>query len=232
MKVLVEDLVHDYGTGAQRRSALTVGRLALESGGHLCLVGRSGSGKTTLLNILCGVLQPSSGRVVLGETELFHLGEAQRDALRARSIGCVFQTFNLLEGLTAIENLTLAQRFAGVAAAPARRRARELLDVLGLGAKASAFPPQLSVGEQQRLAIARAVSKAPGLVLADEPTASLDDDNASAAIELLLESCQRSTLIVVTHDARITRRFSAVTPLSELSSCARVDDATGSTRTP
>ena len=215
MNVLVQDLAHSYG--AERRRAVSVQRLELRSGAQLCLVGRSGVGKTTLLNVLCGVLVPTSGRVVLGDTELFALDEARRDALRARSIGCVFQTFNLMDGLSALENLTLAQRFAGVAAAAARRRARELLDALGLADKAEAFPPQLSVGEQQRLAIARAVSKAPGLVLADEPTASLDDESADAAMDLLLDSCRASTLVVVTHDARVMRRFAVVTQMAELS---------------
>jgi ABC-type lipoprotein export system ATPase subunit len=194
-----------------------VRQLAIDSGAHVCLVGRSGSGKTTLLNVLCGVLVPTAGRVVLGGTDLFALSEAARDALRSRSIGCVFQTFNLLPGLSALENLTLAQRFAGISSQAARRRAEELLELLGLRERAAALPSELSVGEQQRVAIARAVSKSPALVLADEPTASLDDDNASAAIDLLLETCARSTLVVVTHDPRVIRRFPEPTDMAELS---------------
>jgi ABC-type lipoprotein export system ATPase subunit len=169
-----------------------------------------------LLNILAGILVPTTGTVRLGETDLFALSEAARDAFRSRSIGCVFQTFNLLQGLSALENLTLAQRFAGIPGAPARLRALELLDMLGLSDRAGARPAELSVGEQQRVAIARAVSKKPALVLADEPTASLDDANAHAAIDLLLDACAESTLIVVSHDARLTRRFERVGSVAEL----------------
>jgi putative ABC transport system ATP-binding protein len=216
VKVTIDELMHRYGPEPRAKVAVSVRRLVVSSGSHLCLVGRSGSGKTTLLNILCGVLAPSSGRVCLDGTDLFALGEAARDALRARSIGCVFQTFNLLEGLSAFENLTLAQRFAGISADAARRRADELLELLGLRDRAGARPSELSVGEQQRIAIARAVSKKPSLVLADEPTASLDDENAALVIELLLETCRDSTLVVATHDTRLTRRFSAVTNMAGL----------------
>jgi putative ABC transport system ATP-binding protein len=216
VKVVLENVAHAYGSREGRRLALSVRELSVDSGAHVCLVGRSGSGKTTLLNVLSGVLVPTSGRVNVGGVDLFSLNEPARDALRARSIGCVFQTFNLLAGLSALENLTLAQRFAGIEAQAAKRRALELLELLGLGGRAGALPGQLSVGEQQRVAIARAVSKSPGLVLADEPTASLDDDNADAAIDLLLETCARSTLVVVTHDPRLIRRFPTPTDMAAL----------------
>jgi putative ABC transport system ATP-binding protein len=216
VKVEIEGLRHVYQARGERRSALRIGNLHVAAGAKLCLVGNSGSGKTTLLNILAGVLVPTAGRVRLGERDLFSSSESERDRFRARNIGCVFQTFNLLQGLSALENLTLAQRFAGVAPALARRRGLELLQRLDLSARSHARPAELSVGEQQRVAIARAVSKRPSLVLADEPTASLDDENASAAIELLLEACQDSTLIVVTHDARLQGRFDDVRSLAGL----------------
>jgi ABC-type lipoprotein export system ATPase subunit len=221
VELTIDHLTHRYGAAANAPAAVSVDHLELSSGSQLCLVGRSGSGKTTLLNILCGVLVPTSGRVRLGDTDLFALGEAARDALRARSIGCVFQTFNLLDGLSAFENLTLAQRFAGISASAARRRASELLELLGLGARAAALPSELSVGEQQRVAIARAVSKRPSLVLADEPTASLDDENAALVIDLLLETCSGSTLVVATHDARLIRRFRAATSMADLNAGGR-----------
>ena len=221
----IQALEHVYATRAphQRspRAALHVAHLELESRSHVCLVGSSGSGKSTLLNILAGVLVPTSGEVCLGETNLFSLSEARRDTLRSRDIGCVFQTLNLLQGLSALENLTLAQRFAGISAADARRRAHELLEMLGLLDRAGARPSELSVGEQQRVAIARAVSKRPALVLADEPTASLDDENARAAIDLLLGACATSTLVVATHDTRVTSRFGSVCQLASLSSPKR-----------
>lgn len=217
MKVRIEGLRHRYdGPNGTGRPALDVERLELESGARHCLVGRSGSGKTTLLSVLSGVLVPGAGRVWLGETDLFALSESQRDAFRARRIGCVFQTLNLLDGLTALENLTLAQRFAGIAAGPARHRALELLDELGLAGREDARPGELSLGEQQRLAIARAVCKRPNLVLADEPTASLDDDNARAALDLLLSASGDGTVVVVSHDARAIERFSSVIRMDEL----------------
>jgi putative ABC transport system ATP-binding protein len=216
VKVHLEDLSHAYATRGERRPALGIRQLDVPSRSKLCLVGSSGSGKSTLLNILAGILVPTSGRVVLGDTELFGLNEAERDGFRSRSIGCVFQTFNLLQGLSALENLTLAQRFAGISSARARQRGLELLEMLGLLERAGAAPAELSVGEQQRVAIARAISKNPSLVLADEPTASLDDVNAQAAIDLLLESCSNSTLIVVSHDARLTSRFQNVGAVIEL----------------
>jgi putative ABC transport system ATP-binding protein len=217
MNVSLEDVRHCY-PGREQRAALSVAGLALDSGERLCVVGRSGSGKTTLLNVLAGVLVPTAGRVRLGDVELSALNEPDRDAFRGRSIGCVFQTFNLLDQLSALENLTLAQRFGGIAPGPARRRALELLAELGLGGREDARPSELSLGEQQRLAIARAVSKRPRLVLADEPTASLDDASARAVLDLLLSSAAASTLVVATHDARVIERFSRVTSMDELSS--------------
>lgn len=217
MRVHLSELSHIYALpGGGSRVALRVRELSLEAKSHVCLVGSSGSGKTTLLNVLAGVLVPSSGKVQLGDVDLFALSEPERDRFRARRVGCIFQTLNLLQGLSALENLTLAQHFAGVSEASARARGLELLDALGLAERAHARPAELSVGEQQRVAIARAVSKRPELVLADEPTASLDDDNARAAIELLLDTCKDSTLIVASHDARLIERFSDVRQLASL----------------
>jgi ABC-type lipoprotein export system ATPase subunit len=217
VEVRLRNLRHSYGPHGLR-AALGVSALDVSSRSQVCLVGSSGSGKSTLLNILAGVLVPSSGEVLLDGQQLFALSESERDRFRARHIGCVFQTLNLLQGLSVLENLTLAQRFAGIPAAPARRQALELLERLGLAARAGARPTQLSLGEQQRVAIARAVCKAPALVLADEPTASLDDQNASTAVDLLLDSCRGSTLIVATHDQRVLDRFQQVLSLAQLAS--------------
>ncbi|HVZ35690.1 MAG TPA: ATP-binding cassette domain-containing protein [Polyangiaceae bacterium] len=216
MKVALRELSHTYRGSAGGKPALALGELSVQSQSKLCLIGSSGSGKTTLLNILAGVLVPTQGRVELGDVDLFALSEQARDQFRARHVGCVFQTLNLLQSLSVLENLTLAQRFAGIAAAQAKRRGLELLEQLGLERRANARPRELSLGEQQRVAIIRAVCKAPGLVLADEPTASLDDENARAAIELLIGACKNSTLIVVSHDARLIGSFPEVRPLSEL----------------
>jgi putative ABC transport system ATP-binding protein len=221
LKVALRQLRHSYGPHA-KRAALAVHELDVPSQAKLCLIGSSGSGKTTLLNILAGVLAPAAGKVEIAGQDLFALSESQRDRFRAQHIGCVFQTLNLLQGLSVLENLTLAQRFAGIHSAAARRKGLELLETLGLAERARARPSQLSLGEQQRVAIARAVCKGPGLVLADEPTASLDDQNAFAAIDLLLESSRQSTLILATHDARVRERFETVCSLAELAA-ARSD---------
>lgn len=221
MKLSVSALSHVYARGAERRVAVRVDALQVSSGGRLCLVGRSGSGKTTLLNALAGVLVPTRGRVEVGGTSLFELGEAARDAFRARHIGCVFQSLELLQGLSVLENLTLAQRFAGIDTASARRRALELIERVGLAGRQDARPRELSIGEQQRLAVARAVSKRPGLLLADEPTASLDDDNASQVVDLLLESGSPTTVVIATHDPRVMQRFEDVMPLGDLASSER-----------
>lgn len=221
MRVLIRDLVHAYPAPQGARKVLDVQELCVEARGRLCLVGGSGSGKSTLLSIIAGILVPSGGSVWLDDRELFRASEAERDELRSREIGCVFQTFNLLQGLSALENLTLAQRFAGIAPARARKRGLELLDELGLLERASARPSELSVGEQQRVAIARAISKSPGLVLADEPTASLDDASAEAAADLLLSAAASCTLIVATHDPRLMSRFDSVRALGSASRPAR-----------
>jgi ABC-type lipoprotein export system ATPase subunit len=215
VNVCLRNLRHSYGPHGLR-AALAISSLDVASRSQLCLVGSSGSGKSTLLNILAGVLVPTSGQVLLGAQDLFALSEVERDRFRARHIGCVFQSLNLLQGLSVLENLLLAQRFAGIQVARARRQARELLERLGLAERAHARPTQLSLGEQQRVAIARAVCKQPALVLADEPTASLDDGNASAAIDLLLETCRQSTLLVASHDQRLLDRFQNVVALAGL----------------
>jgi putative ABC transport system ATP-binding protein len=216
LKLSIQSVQHVYPGAPAGRAAVRVARLEVESRAKSCLVGSSGSGKTTLLHIVAGILVPSAGHVWLGETDVFGLSEAERDGWRARHVGCVFQTFNLLQSLSALENLTLAQRFAGIAAETAKRRALELLEQLNLADRAHARPAQLSVGEQQRVAIARAVSKTPALLLADEPTASLDDENAAAALDLLLATSADSTLLVASHDPRLIARFSAVQPLASL----------------
>jgi ABC-type lipoprotein export system ATPase subunit len=215
VNICLRNLRHSYGPHGLR-AALAVLSLDVTARSQLCLVGSSGSGKSTLLNILAGVLVPTAGQVLLGEQDLFALSEVDRDRFRAQHIGCVFQSLNLLQGLSVVENLLLAQRFAGIPAVRARRQALELLERLGLAERAHARPTQLSLGEQQRVAIARAVCKQPALVLADEPTASLDDRNARAAIDLLLETCQQSTLLVASHDQRLIDRFQNVVSLAEL----------------
>jgi putative ABC transport system ATP-binding protein len=180
--------------------------LALNAGEHCVLTGPSGSGKSTLLNIVAGILRPSAGEVTLSGESLY--GEPVRgDRWRARRIGVVPQRLHLLGSLSARDNVRLAQYLAHdrVDEADVER----VLLALGLAARGSAKPSQLSAGEQQRVAIARAIVNRPQVLLADEPTSSLDDDNAQRAVELLFEAARLAgaLLIVATHDRRVRSRF-------------------------
>ena len=172
---------------------------------HCALIGASGVGKTTLLHILAGILRPTTGVVTLDGDVLYPQAERD-DRWRASRIGVIPQMLHLLPSLSALDNVRLAQYLIGKTAADT---ARTLLSNLGLQSRLHARPAQLSVGEQQRIAIARAIVNTPRLLLADEPTSSLDDTNAERAVELLFEAARMSgaLLVVATHDARIRERF-------------------------
>lgn len=175
--------------------------------GDLCAMrGESGSGKTTFLHLLAGILRADEGRVTLDGTEVTDLPEAGRDLLRATSIGYVYQSFNLLQGFSCLENVGLAASFAGK---PDEGRAEELLDRVGLGHRLRHFPRQLSIGQQQRVALARALVNRPKLVLADEPTGNLDPANARKALDLLRELCDEAgaALLLVSHDEQVVNAF-------------------------
>src|SRR5882724_5209015 len=176
-------------------------------GEQAVLVGHSGSGKSTLLNLIAGILLPDEGEIVVNGTDPTKLGEAARDRFRAANIGYVFQSFNLLQGFTALENVLLGQMF-GVGNGGADRAA-QLLKGVGLEHRLHHKPRALSVGEQQRVAIARALINAPPLVLADEPTGSLDSKNGAAVLELLRKICAdgKHTLLLVTHDPEVMKGF-------------------------
>ncbi|MEZ6197296.1 MAG: ABC transporter ATP-binding protein [Planctomycetota bacterium] len=217
MSLRIEDLEHRYEDRGP--ATLHVPRYALEDGEQACLVGGSGSGKTTFLNLVAGILAPRRGVVRHGETDIAALGEAARDRFRARRIGYVFQTFNLLQGLSALENLLLPLGFAGVRGEEARTRALETLGRVGVGALADSRPARMSVGEQQRVAIARALVNGPALVLADEPTANLDEENAERALDLLRGSVAEAgaSLLLVTHTRSVRDRFDRVETMAEIS---------------
>ncbi|MBU6272995.1 MAG: ATP-binding cassette domain-containing protein [Betaproteobacteria bacterium] len=176
------------------------------SGDTAAIVGASGSGKSTLLGLLAGLDLPSAGRVVVGGQSLFDLDEDGRAAWRARHVGFVFQNFQLLPQMTALENVMLPLELAGESAAA--ERARELLDRVGLADRAGHYPRTLSGGEQQRVAIARAFAGSPPLLLADEPTGSLDAATGERIIDLLfaLNREAGATLVLVTHDEGLAAR--------------------------
>ena len=180
--------------------------LQLGRGDSLAIVGRSGSGKSTLLGLLAGLDQPSSGEVLLAGHALSRLDEDQRARVRAEHVGFVFQSFQLLDSLTALENVMLPLELAGCG--EARERAHNLLERVGLGQRLGHYPRQLSGGEQQRVAIARAFVGEPDILFADEPTGNLDSLTGERITELLFELNRErgTTLVLVTHDARLASR--------------------------
>lgn len=183
--------------------------LQVERGASLAIIGSSGSGKSTLLGLLAGLDQPSSGEVILVGQPLGTLDEDQRALLRSKHVGFVFQSFQLLGSLDALENVMLPLELHG--RRDARQQARELLERVGLGARASHYPRQLSGGEQQRVAIARAFASEPDILFADEPTGNLDAATGQRISDLLfsLNREQGTTLVLVTHEQRLAERCSA-----------------------
>ncbi|WP_236184130.1 ABC transporter ATP-binding protein [Pseudomonas juntendi] len=180
--------------------------LDLARGDSLAIVGASGSGKSTLLGLLAGLDQPSAGKVILAGHDLGRLDEDQRARVRAEHVGFVFQSFQLLDSLNALENVMLPLELDG--RSDAREQARNLLERVGLGARLSHTPRQLSGGEQQRVAIARAFAAHPAVLFADEPTGNLDSHTGERISDLLFELNQErgTTLVLVTHDERLARR--------------------------
>jgi putative ABC transport system ATP-binding protein len=193
-----------YGSGPSRVHALREIDLTVEPGELVAVMGPSGSGKSTLLTIAGSLEDPSSGEVTVGGLSLSRLSRSERAALRRRSIGYVFQDFNLLAGLSAAENVSLPLELDGVPARRARVAALAALDRLGLAERANHFPDELSGGERQRVAIARAVVGERHLLLADEPSGALDSVNGEAVMRLVRYTCQDGVAgVVVTHDAQL-----------------------------
>lgn len=199
---------------------LNVPRFEVGSGEQLVLVGGSGSGKTTLLHIIAGITRPDAGSVRIDGTDITRLGEAARDLFRAKNLGYVFQTFNLLAGFTALENVLLGMSFCG--GKPDEARARHLLERVGLGKRLHHKPAMLSVGEQQRTAVARALVNRPKVMLADEPTASIDARHQQQVLDLIRDTCREENvaLVVVTHSPTVSEQFPRVERLEELNQLA------------
>ena len=191
--------------GLQTR-IIDIPHFEMEEGTQIALRGTSGVGKTTFLNLIAGILGADSGRIVVSGEEMTALSESGRDRLRASHIGYIFQTFNLLAGYTALENVMLGMMFGkGIDA----DFAGHLLERVGLGDRIRYRPSQLSVGQQQRVAVARALANRPRLVLADEPTGNLDYHHANEAIALIREICRENNaaLLTVSHDAEVLGQF-------------------------
>jgi len=193
-----------YGQGVAEVHALDDISLSVDAGAMVAVMGPSGSGKSTLLTIAGSLEEPTSGEVVVAGQELSRLSRNARARLRRRSIGFVFQDFNLLPGLTAAENVALPLELDGTSARKARQAGLNALESLGLADRASHFPDQLSGGERQRVAIARAIVGEHQLVLADEPSGALDTANGEAVMRLIHAACKRGmAAVVVTHDAQL-----------------------------
>ena len=203
--MLVADAVcKTYHTDAGKVPALCDVSLAVAEGEFVAVMGPSGSGKTTLLNCLSGLDDIDAGRVLLDGKSLHELGDAERTRDRAASMGFVFQSFNLIPVLSAVENVEIPLLLAGVAARDARRRAAETLERVGLGHRTNHRPNELSGGEQQRVTIARALAGRPRVVWADEPTGALDSESAGEVMVLLNELHREGlTLMLVTHDPAV-----------------------------
>jgi putative ABC transport system ATP-binding protein len=195
---------------------IDIARFDLANGEQVALIGTSGSGKTTLLHMIAGILTPDSGKIDFDGTDVASLSEAQRDVFRGANIGYIFQTHHLLPGFTALENVLLGMSFTGRAHDPAW--AKHLLTEVGLAERVNYKPQKLSVGQQQRVAVARALANRPKLVLADEPTGALDSKNAAQVLDLIRKLCREvnAALLLVTHDLQIASQLQRTVILSDL----------------
>ena len=199
----VEDLKHGFGG----QPVLDLPSWGVGAGEHCLVVGRSGSGKSTLLHLLAGLASPRGGNVRVAGQDLADLSPSARDRFRGRSVGLLLQSFHLLDTLSVFDNVRLARRLAGLP--EDRTRCREVLEYLGVDDLARARPSTLSHGQAQRVALARAVVNRPGVILADEPTSSLDDESCERVATLIEAEAARhgAALVVATHDSRLHGRF-------------------------
>ncbi len=204
--LVARELTKEYRSGEQQLAVLRDVNFEIPTGAYVAIVGPSGSGKTTLLGLLAGLDTPSRGSVLLDGANLTNMNEDQRARLRGEKVGFIFQSFQLIPTLTALENVQVPLELQGDSRAGVR--AREVLERVGLGDRTHHFPTQLSGGEQQRVAIARAFSNSPRILFADEPTGNLDGGTGARIVELL-ESLNResgATVVLVTHDPAVAAR--------------------------
>ncbi|MGP6159493.1 MAG: ABC transporter ATP-binding protein [Vulcanimicrobiaceae bacterium] len=216
--VEVRDLVKVHAPGSPTEvRALDAISFTIERGSYVAIVGKSGSGKTTLMHVLGGLDRPTSGSAVVDGVDVARAPRPVLKRLRAERIGFVFQGFNLISSLDALDNVLLPARYAGVTTATARERGQRLLAELGLGERQHHRPQQLSGGQQQRVAIARALVNAPALVLADEPTGELDARTGATILDLFdrIHRERGQTLVVVTHSEAVWSRAQRVIRLAD-----------------
>jgi putative ABC transport system ATP-binding protein len=208
MILSVNDLSHEYTQGHNKLQILKDLKLELQNGETLSIMGKSGSGKSTLLNLLAGLMRPTSGEVNIMGQSFSTLSDKKRTKIRGKNLGVIFQQFHLLPHLTAIENITFAGEINNID--EVKQKASNLLERVGLSDRESHFPHELSGGEMQRVAVARALITSPRIILADEPSGSLDEKNAKEIIDLIFELVdeKKTSLIFVTHDEDLSKRCS------------------------
>jgi putative ABC transport system ATP-binding protein len=201
--IKIRSLQHHYTS----HLVLTFKDWTIQQGEHWLMLGSSGSGKTTLLHLLTGLLKPTQGEVSVNDTSLYQLSETRLDHFRGKHIGLIFQRPHLIKSLNIMENLKLAQSLAGLSTDI--QRINEVLESLNIADKKKSYPSELSQGQLQRVSIARAVVNKPSLIMADEPTSSLDDGNTRSVLDLLVSQAEQnnSTLIIATHDKRVKERI-------------------------
>lgn len=216
--ISVRNLIKTYRRGPDSVVACRVDRLDVGAGEHVALIGRSGTGKSTFLNILAGVLLPDSGDAEVDGVHVCGLSEGERDRFRGERIGLVFQTFNLLQPFSALENVLLGALFAHGNDAQTRARAIDLLQRVGLAERMHHRPPELSVGQAQRVALCRALINQPRVILADEPLGNQDKATGLEALQLLLDMARehKSTVVMVTHDQDSARLMQRTVDLVDL----------------
>jgi len=206
--IQVENLVKTYQLGRVSIPALRGISFDVAKGEFLVVMGPSGSGKTTLLNLIGAIDKPTSGKISIDDRDITTLGEGELTKLRRHKIGFIFQFYNLIPALTALENVELPMLTAGVSRKDASKRASQLLETVGLAERVAHLPDELSGGEQQRVAIARALANKPRVILADEPTGDLDTKTGIEVVQILYDTSKKenATVIVVTHDPAITEK--------------------------
>lgn len=212
MTVTLEHVAKTYHDGANEIHAVRDASLRIENGKFTIITGASGSGKSTLLNLIGCIDRPTSGKICLGDTDVCEASDAELDRVRARHIGYIFQSFNLIPVLSVLENVEFSLRKTGLSSQKQRSAALEMLDAVGLRGLEQKRPNQLSGGQRQRVAIARALTKRPTVVLADEPTANLDSGTGAAILDLM-HDLQRScgiSFVFSTHDPALIKRADAL----------------------
>jgi putative ABC transport system ATP-binding protein len=226
--VRVENVVKSFANGDARTFALKGASLEARFGELLMIVGPSGCGKTTLLSVICGTLKFDEGEVSVFDQKLRSMRNGDITRFRRENIGFIFQQFNLIPTLTAVENVSVPLILQGLSASDAEKRAKSMLEKVGLGEKIKSYPNQLSGGQQQRVAISRALVHEPRLIICDEPTASLDSASGHKTLELLRQSAVHpdSCVIIVTHDSRIYEFADRIVQMDDGRVTGHFDDPT------